>query len=463
MSDRNMVETVFQGKTVKRSLLSNYNARQILLYAFYMAAVTDGSKTIEELYRRLGMDDNEESLQADDEYEDCADSWTVVDLDARNIYIDCYSNSAKANSSRPIIPMDTLLDIMIQRPGEDSISFWNRCQIENYKGFRCPFDMFSSERLLKYVRKHCGWEIPGEVYKPAPDPDASDTVQAEYRKPGWLLYWEEQREGIGMPEISEECALGKYQFTIYELFLMGIAFETDAETISFVSMLNQTLKRDIDKYIEEWGEEATDLCRIFKYQRDITAQERQELHKKSLNSLDVITIDLKNIIKRSICSWREEIPCILRNSRMDALAERISVFCRIRRNVQRELCIWTMGELEAADLSKCKCISPEEISEIQNDLMWYHARPYWEAHPELDEAMKEWRKKQPIALEDYAIDDLELSLRVYNCLKRAQINSLADLAAMAWDELLQIRNLREKDANEIWESVKEFGINFGRD
>lgn len=125
MSDRNMVETVFQGKTVKRSLLSNYNARQILLYAFYMAAVTDGSKTIEELYRRLGMDDNEESLQADDEYEDCADSWTVVDLDARNIYIDCYSNSAKANSSRPIIPMDTLLDIMIQRPGEDSISFWN--------------------------------------------------------------------------------------------------------------------------------------------------------------------------------------------------------------------------------------------------------------------------------------------------------------------------------------------------
>lgn len=61
------------------------------------------------------------------------------------------------------------------------------------------------------------------------------------------------------------------------------------------------------------------------------------------------------------------------------------------------------------------------------------------------------------------MNDQDLSVRAYNCLKHAKINSLADLADMSWDEMLQIRNLREKDANEIREKVREFGIDFGLD
>ena len=164
--------------------------------------------------------------------------------------------------------------------------------------------------------------------------------------------------------------------------------------------------------------------------------------------------------KKSMCFWREKIPGIIRNSRMDALAEPILLGIR---DIQKELCIWTMGELETADLSKSKNLSQEKINRIQNDLMWYHARPYWEAHPEFDEAMKEWRKKQPIVLEEYRVDELDLSVRAYNCLKRAGIDTLADLADLSWDELIQIRNLGKNCAKEIRESVKEFGIHFGLD
>lgn len=460
MSDKHMVETVFQGKSVKRSLLPNYSAREILLYAFCVVGVTDGSETIEELYQCLGKAYDEETSridnEIDDEYEEQVVSWTVVDLDDCNIYIDCHSNSAETNRSRPIIQRDTLLDIMIPRLDEDSISFWNRCQIGNYKGFRCPFDLIDLEAFLQYVEKLNGCEIAGGE----PEPEQNDS---DMELPAWIQLWEKKRAEIGMPERAEDYALGKYRFSIYELFLMGIAFEKDEETIAFVNLLNQTLKKDIDECVEGWEEEVTILYSVFKYNRDMTAQEKQELHKKSLDSMDTITRDLKNMAKRSILSWREKIPGIIRNDSMNALAERIDGVLGLRRNVQKELCIWTMGELEAADLSKSKNLSQEEIDGIQNGLMWYHARPYWDAHLEFDEAMKEWRKKQPIVLEKYTVEDLDLSVRAYNCLKRAKINSLADLANMSWEELTQIRNMGKNSAKEIREKVKEFGIHFGLD
>ena len=448
MSDRYMLATKFQGKIVDVVRLTNWGRRSIALYAFCTAAVADGSKTIEELYRRLEVDwdYDEERIEF---LLDHAEGLTVVDLDERNIYFD---SSGPYDRSRPVIQTDTLIDALLQRPDEEDVSFLERCQIGDYWDFRCPFDMFDSELLLRYVRKHYRWIIEGWVPEPAPELDSDTNTEPE-----------EQRERIGMPEIPEDCTLGKYQFSIYELFLMGIAFEKDAETIAFVNLLNQTLKKDIDECVESWEEEAIELYSIFKYNRDMIAQERQELQKKSLDSIDAITLNQKNILKRNVCSERKKIPGIIRNGKMDALAERNDELFWFRRNVQKELCIWTIGELEAADLSKSKNLSQEDISEIEHALMWYHARPYWEAHPEFDEAMKEWRKKQPIVLEEYRVDELDLSVRAYNCLKRAGINTLADLADMSWDELIQIRNLGRNSAKEIREKVKEFGIHFGLD
>ena len=53
--------------------------------------------------------------------------------------------------------------------------------------------------------------------------------------------------------------------------------------------------------------------------------------------------------------------------------------------------------------------------------------------------------------ETIAIEQLELSLRAYNCLKRAQILTLADLSRESYQSLLALRNFGQKSAAGSWE------------
>lgn len=57
------------------------------------------------------------------------------------------------------------------------------------------------------------------------------------------------------------------------------------------------------------------------------------------------------------------------------------------------------------------------------------------------------------------IEELQLSVRAYNCLKRAQINSVADLLDYSQEDLLEIKNFGQKSAEEVIESLqKRLGI-----
>lgn len=60
---------------------------------------------------------------------------------------------------------------------------------------------------------------------------------------------------------------------------------------------------------------------------------------------------------------------------------------------------------------------------------------------------------------DILLDDLELSVRAYNSLKRAGINSLSQLLTKSTDEIMGIRNLGKKSCDEIIEKIKKFGWN----
>jgi DNA-directed RNA polymerase subunit alpha len=53
------------------------------------------------------------------------------------------------------------------------------------------------------------------------------------------------------------------------------------------------------------------------------------------------------------------------------------------------------------------------------------------------------------------IEELNLSVRAYNCLKRAQINSVADLLEYSQEELLQIKNFGQKSAEEVIDALQE--------
>lgn len=57
------------------------------------------------------------------------------------------------------------------------------------------------------------------------------------------------------------------------------------------------------------------------------------------------------------------------------------------------------------------------------------------------------------------IEELQLSVRAYNCLKRAQINSVADLLSYSQEDLLEIKNFGQKSAEEVIEALqKRLGI-----
>lgn len=57
-----------------------------------------------------------------------------------------------------------------------------------------------------------------------------------------------------------------------------------------------------------------------------------------------------------------------------------------------------------------------------------------------------------------AIEDLELSVRAYNCLKRASINSMQELLRKSEYDLLNIKNFGKKSSDEVIEKLHQFGL-----
>ncbi|MCY0887403.1 MAG: DNA-directed RNA polymerase subunit alpha [Alicyclobacillaceae bacterium] len=59
---------------------------------------------------------------------------------------------------------------------------------------------------------------------------------------------------------------------------------------------------------------------------------------------------------------------------------------------------------------------------------------------------------------DMPIEELDLSVRSYNCLKRAGINTVAELCAKSEDEMMKVRNLGRKSLEEVMEKLIGMGL-----
>jgi DNA-directed RNA polymerase subunit alpha len=77
--------------------------------------------------------------------------------------------------------------------------------------------------------------------------------------------------------------------------------------------------------------------------------------------------------------------------------------------------------------------------------------------PNLVEADVEFSKIETESkqFENVFIEELELSVRAYNCLKRANVHTLADLLQYSSDELLEFKNFGQKSADEVCSSLKQ--------
>ena len=61
---------------------------------------------------------------------------------------------------------------------------------------------------------------------------------------------------------------------------------------------------------------------------------------------------------------------------------------------------------------------------------------------------------------EMSIDELELSVRSYNCLKRAGINTVQELINKTPEDMMKVRNLGRKSLEEVQAKIKELGLEF---
>ena len=62
-----------------------------------------------------------------------------------------------------------------------------------------------------------------------------------------------------------------------------------------------------------------------------------------------------------------------------------------------------------------------------------------------------------------SIEDLELSVRSFNCLKRAGISTVEDLTNKSEADMMKVRNLGKKSLDEVTNKLHALGLDFRRD
>ena len=64
---------------------------------------------------------------------------------------------------------------------------------------------------------------------------------------------------------------------------------------------------------------------------------------------------------------------------------------------------------------------------------------------------------------EMTIEDLDLSVRSFNCLKRAGIDTVSDLVSRSEDEMIKVRNLGKKSLEEVTQKLQSLGLGLRRD
>ena len=74
---------------------------------------------------------------------------------------------------------------------------------------------------------------------------------------------------------------------------------------------------------------------------------------------------------------------------------------------------------------------------------------------------KEENKKEKVL--EMTIEDLELSVRSFNCLKRANISTVEDIAKMTESEMMKVRNFGKKSLDEVIAKLHSLGLDFAKE
>ncbi len=111
--------------------------------------------------------------------------------------------------------------------------------------------------------------------------------------------------------------------------------------------------------------------------------------------------------------------------------------------------IWTDGS-----------ITPTEGVSIGAKIMQEHLNLFIELTDVADtmEFMVEKEEDQKEKALEMTIEELELSVRSFNCLKRASINTVEELTRKTEDDMMKVRNLGKKSLDEVKNKLEELGL-----
>ena len=79
------------------------------------------------------------------------------------------------------------------------------------------------------------------------------------------------------------------------------------------------------------------------------------------------------------------------------------------------------------------------------------------------EIMVEKEEDQKEKVLEMTIEELDLSVRSYNCLKRAGINTVQELANKSEEDMMKVRNLGRKSLEEVKHKLDELGLGLRKD
>jgi DNA-directed RNA polymerase subunit alpha len=114
--------------------------------------------------------------------------------------------------------------------------------------------------------------------------------------------------------------------------------------------------------------------------------------------------------------------------------------------------VWTNG-----------AITPQDAIGLASKLVKDHMSIFinFEEQPEIPEEVVESFNDPRLEHLDRSVEELELSVRSYNCLKNANIQSLRELVQKTESEMLKTKNFGRKSLNEIKEILSKMGLSLG--
>ena len=115
--------------------------------------------------------------------------------------------------------------------------------------------------------------------------------------------------------------------------------------------------------------------------------------------------------------------------------------------------VWTNGSLRPEEaISKAASILIAHLKLFQN-------MAGVSEEDEMEEGtFNEAEENDTAKIMEMTIEDLDLSVRSYNCLKRANINTVANLTAKTEEEMMKVRNLGRKSLEEVKKKLQELGL-----